>query len=143
MPTLQDIKRRITTVEKTQQITVVAGTLKLSLAQYREMAAFSQFASDLDASTQRLLARGERLTGDVGEVVDRRIEFHGASGSNEFELHPPALAVAPRRIIAEPHSLKVTPTQRRSERTDHPNPLGPDLDARDVAKGGARAEGEK
>ncbi|HLY58007.1 MAG TPA: F0F1 ATP synthase subunit alpha, partial [Stellaceae bacterium] len=40
----------------------VAGTIKLELAQYREMAAFSQFASDLDASTQRLLARGARLT---------------------------------------------------------------------------------
>lgn len=40
----------------------VSGSIKLELAQYREMAAFSQFASDLDASTQRLLARGERLT---------------------------------------------------------------------------------
>ncbi len=40
----------------------VAGTIKLELAQYREMAAFAQFASDLDAATQRLLARGSRLT---------------------------------------------------------------------------------
>src|SRR3954447_16060340 len=40
----------------------VAGSIKLELAQYREMAAFSQFASDLDAATQRLLARGSRLT---------------------------------------------------------------------------------
>ena len=40
----------------------VAGTLRLDLAQYREMAAFSQFASDLDASTQQLLSRGARLT---------------------------------------------------------------------------------
>ncbi len=40
----------------------VAGGIKLDLAQYREMAAFAQFGSDLDASTQRLLARGERLT---------------------------------------------------------------------------------
>ena len=40
----------------------VAGSIKLELAQYREMAAFAQFASDLDASTQRLLSRGERLT---------------------------------------------------------------------------------
>ncbi|SCA57749.1 F1 sector of membrane-bound ATP synthase, alpha subunit [Candidatus Terasakiella magnetica] len=40
----------------------VAGSVKLELAQYREMAAFAQFASDLDASTQQLLARGERLT---------------------------------------------------------------------------------
>jgi F-type H+-transporting ATPase subunit alpha len=40
----------------------VAGSVKLELAQYREMEAFAQFASDLDASTQRLLARGSRLT---------------------------------------------------------------------------------
>ena len=40
----------------------VAGPIKLSLAQYREMAAFAQFGSDLDAATQRLLNRGARLT---------------------------------------------------------------------------------
>jgi F-type H+-transporting ATPase subunit alpha len=40
----------------------VAGTIKLELAQYREMAAFAQFASDLDPTTQRLLSRGARLT---------------------------------------------------------------------------------
>jgi F-type H+-transporting ATPase subunit alpha len=40
----------------------VAGSIKGELAQYREMAAFAKFGSDLDASTQRLLARGERLT---------------------------------------------------------------------------------
>jgi F-type H+-transporting ATPase subunit alpha len=40
----------------------VAGSIKLDLAQYREMEAFSQFASDLDATTQKLLARGRRLT---------------------------------------------------------------------------------
>ena len=40
----------------------VAGKIKLELAQYREMAAFSQFSSDLDASTQQMLARGARLT---------------------------------------------------------------------------------
>jgi F-type H+-transporting ATPase subunit alpha len=40
----------------------VAGKIKGELAQYREMAAFAQFGSDLDATTQRLLARGARLT---------------------------------------------------------------------------------
>jgi F-type H+-transporting ATPase subunit alpha len=40
----------------------VAGSIKLDLAQYREIAAFAQFGSDLDASTQRLLNRGARLT---------------------------------------------------------------------------------
>jgi F-type H+-transporting ATPase subunit alpha len=40
----------------------VAGTLKLNLAQYREMAAFAQFGSDLDKATQEQLANGQRLT---------------------------------------------------------------------------------
>ena len=40
----------------------VAGSIKLELAQYREMAAFVQFGSDLDVSTQKLLNRGARLT---------------------------------------------------------------------------------
>ena len=40
----------------------VSGSIKLELAQYREMAAFAQFGSDLDASTQQLLNRGARLT---------------------------------------------------------------------------------
>lgn len=40
----------------------MAGTLKLELAQYREVAAFAQFGSDLDAATQYVLSRGARLT---------------------------------------------------------------------------------
>jgi F-type H+-transporting ATPase subunit alpha len=40
----------------------VAGSIKLDLAQFREMESFAQFSSDLDASTQKLLARGARLT---------------------------------------------------------------------------------
>ena len=40
----------------------VAGSIKLELAQYREMAAFAQFGSDLDAATQKLLNRGAKLT---------------------------------------------------------------------------------
>ena len=40
----------------------VAGSMKLELAQYREVAAFAQFGSDLDAATQALLNRGVRLT---------------------------------------------------------------------------------
>ena len=40
----------------------VAGSIKLELAQYREMAAFAQFGSDLDVTTQKLLNRGSKLT---------------------------------------------------------------------------------
>jgi F-type H+-transporting ATPase subunit alpha len=47
---------------QTKAMKKVAGSIKLELAQYREMEAFAQFASDLDASTRRLLQRGARLT---------------------------------------------------------------------------------
>lgn len=53
---------RVGSSAQTKAIKKVAGSVKLELAQYREMAAFAQFASDLDPATQRLLARGERLT---------------------------------------------------------------------------------
>ena len=53
---------RVGSAAQTKAMKKVAGSIKLELAQYREMAAFSQFASDLDAATQRLLNRGARLT---------------------------------------------------------------------------------
>ncbi len=53
---------RVGSAAQTKAMKKVAGSVKLELAQYREMEAFSQFASDLDAATQRLLARGARLT---------------------------------------------------------------------------------
>jgi F-type H+-transporting ATPase subunit alpha len=55
----------------------VAGRIKLELAQYREMAAFAQFASDLDAATQRLLSRGARLTEVLkqGQYVPMPVEL--------------------------------------------------------------------
>ncbi len=53
---------RVGSAAQVKAMRQVAGKIKLELAQYREMAAFSQFASDLDAATQRMLARGERLT---------------------------------------------------------------------------------
>jgi F-type H+/Na+-transporting ATPase subunit alpha len=53
---------RVGSAAQVKAMKQVAGTIKLDLAQYREMAAFAQFASDLDASTRRLLERGARLT---------------------------------------------------------------------------------
>ncbi|MBN9565318.1 MAG: F0F1 ATP synthase subunit alpha [Alphaproteobacteria bacterium] len=53
---------RVGSAAQVKAMKQVAGKIKLELAQYREMAAFAQFASDLDASTQKLLQRGERLT---------------------------------------------------------------------------------
>jgi len=56
--------------------------MKLELAQYREVAAFAQFGSDLDASTQQLLNRGVRLTellkqGQYGELYWRQADLNG------------------------------------------------------------------
>jgi F-type H+-transporting ATPase subunit alpha len=53
---------RVGSAAQTKAMKKVAGSIKLELAQYREMAAFAQFGSDLDASTQKLLNRGQRLT---------------------------------------------------------------------------------
>jgi len=53
---------RVGSAAQVKAMRQVAGSIKLELAQYREMAAFAQFGSDLDPATQRLLKRGERLT---------------------------------------------------------------------------------
>ncbi|CAG5924252.1 ATP synthase F(1) complex subunit alpha, mitochondrial [Menidia menidia] len=53
---------RVGSAAQTKAMKQVAGTMKLELAQYREVAAFAQFGSDLDAATQQLLNRGVRLT---------------------------------------------------------------------------------
>jgi len=53
-----------------------AGSLKLYLAQYREVAAFAQFGSDLDASTRFLLSRGARLTELLSSYI---VIYHNAS----------------------------------------------------------------
>jgi F-type H+-transporting ATPase subunit alpha len=53
---------RVGSAAQTKAMKKVAGKIKGELAQYREMAAFAQFGSDLDATTQRLLNRGSRLT---------------------------------------------------------------------------------
>jgi F-type H+-transporting ATPase subunit alpha len=73
----------------------VAGTMKLDLAQYREMAAFAQFASDLDPATQRQLARGQRLTEILKQgqyvpmdVVDQIVVIYAANNGyiDKYEL---------------------------------------------------------
>jgi len=53
---------RVGSAAQTKAMKKVAGSIKLELAQYREMAAFAQFGSDLDTSTQKLLNRGSKLT---------------------------------------------------------------------------------
>src|SRR5437667_4572 len=76
----------------------VAGSLRLDLAQYREMAAFAQFGSDLDQTTQRLLARGTRLVELLKQgqyqplSVERQILIIYA-GTNGFVDHLPESAL--------------------------------------------------
>ncbi len=66
---------RVGSAAQVKAMKQVAGRIKLELAQYREMAAFAQFASDLDASTQALLARGARLT----ELL-KQPQYHAGAG---------------------------------------------------------------
>ena len=66
----------------------VAGKIKLDLAQYREMASFAKFASDMDASTKHLIARGERLTKLLEQPV-----YHPMPVAEEVLAILPACAV--------------------------------------------------
>ncbi|KAI5636105.1 ATP synthase alpha/beta family, nucleotide-binding domain-containing protein [Phthorimaea operculella] len=67
---------RVGSAAQTKAMKQVAGSMKLELAQYREVAAFAQFGSDLDAATQQLLNRGMRLTELLkqGQYVPMAIE---------------------------------------------------------------------
>jgi F-type H+-transporting ATPase subunit alpha len=76
----------------------VAGTMKLDLAQFREMAAFAQFASDLDPATQRQLARGTRLTEMLKQgqyvpmdVIDQVVVIYAANHGYVDKYELPAL----------------------------------------------------
>ncbi len=85
----------------------VAGTLRLELAQYREMQAFAQFASDLDAATQQQLARGERLVEVLkqGQYVPKPVDeqvvmiFAGTKGFLD-ELPVEAIARYEKELIS-------------------------------------------
>jgi F-type H+-transporting ATPase subunit alpha len=72
----------------------VAGTLRLDLAQYREKAAFAQFGSDLDAATQKQLARGQRLTEILKQgqyqpmSVERQVVMIYAGTHNLLDKYP-------------------------------------------------------
>jgi len=77
----------------------IAGTLRLNLAQYREMAAFAQFGSDLDAATQKMLARGERLVEILKQgqyvplPVERQILVIYAASNGWIDDYDPAVVV--------------------------------------------------
>src|SRR3546814_12781934 len=67
---------------QTKAMKKVSGSIKLELAQYREMAAFAQFGSDLDASTQKLLNRGARLTELPKQAQFAPMPFEEQTASN-------------------------------------------------------------
>merc|ERR1719183_350911 len=91
---------RVGSAAQTKAYKSVAGTMKLDLAQYREVAAFAQFGSDLDAATQQLLSRGERLTELLkqGQYVPMSLEdqvvtvFCGVRGYLD--------AISPEQVVA-------------------------------------------
>jgi len=72
---------RVGSAAQNKSMKKVAGSIKLELAQYREMEAFSQFASDLDAATQQLLSRGSRLT----ELL-KQSQYSPVSSANQVVL---------------------------------------------------------
>ncbi|HTU63867.1 MAG TPA: F0F1 ATP synthase subunit alpha, partial [Polyangiales bacterium] len=76
----------------------VAGTMKLDLAQFREMEAFAQFASDLDAATKKQLSRGQRLTEALKQgqfvpmdVVDQVVLIYAANKGYIDDLPLPVI----------------------------------------------------
>ncbi len=79
---------------QTKAMKKVAGRLKLELSQFRELAAFAQFGSDLDASTQRQLERGRRLTELLKQPqyqplsLDRQVETLWAAGNGYVDQIP-------------------------------------------------------
>jgi len=80
---------RVGSSAQTNAMKSVAGPVKLELAQYREMAAFAQFGSDLDASTQKLLNRGARLTelmkqGQYSPMTNAEIVLVIYAGTNGY-----------------------------------------------------------
>jgi F-type H+-transporting ATPase subunit alpha len=72
---------RVGGAAQTKGIKQVAGTLRLALAQYRELEAFAQFASDLDASTKKQLLRGEKLT----EVL-KQLQYNPLSVAQQVSI---------------------------------------------------------
>merc|ERR1719450_1094105 len=75
---------RVGSKAQTKSMKQVTGSMKLDLAQYREVAAFSQFGSDLDQNTQNLLKRGERLT----ELLKQRQYKPQSSAQNLIDKIP-------------------------------------------------------
>ncbi|KAJ1349085.1 Alpha subunit of the F1 sector of mitochondrial F1F0 ATP synthase [Parelaphostrongylus tenuis] len=104
---------RVGSAAQTKAMKQVAGSMKLELAQYREVAAFAQFGSDLDASTQQLLNRGVRLTELLkqGQYVPMAIEeqvaviYAGVKGHLD-KVDPSAITKFEKEFLAHIRSTQ-------------------------------------
>ena len=99
---------RVGSAAQVKAMKQVAGSIKLDLAQYREMEAFAQFASDLDAATQRLLARGRRLTELLKQpqysplTVEEQVAVIYAGIKGHLDgVEPPKVGAFEERLLAE------------------------------------------
>ena len=130
---------RVGSAAQTKAMKKVAGKIKGELAQYREMAAFAQFGSDLDATTQRLLNRGARLTELLKQPQFSPLKMEEQvvviyAGVNGY-LDP----IPVNRVRAFEDGLAVAPAQpapRHSQR--HPRYPRPRRRDRGQAQGGGR-----
>ena len=111
----------------------VAGRLRLDLAQYREMAAFAQFGSDLDKSTQALLARGQRMT----EIL-KQDQYKPMSGRGADRHHLRGDERLPRRAAG----AGLPALREGAARLDAHEPVGPRDDDRREEGHQGRADGE-
>jgi len=128
----------------------VAGSLKLDLAQYREMAAFAQFGSDLDAATLRLLTRGERMVELLKQEqyqplpVEEQIVMIYAGGEGYYDKMPrdqvrPA-AVELIKYIKDKHADVLHAIRSSGKLDDVRDTLKAACDAFFASYGGAKAE---
>jgi hypothetical protein len=129
----------------------VAGTLRIALAQYRELAAFAQFGSDLDKATQAQLARGRRLTELLKQAqfspisVEKQVVTIYA-GTNGLPGRPAGRAVRPVREGALPIPGPLPPRPpggdrqegepgRRAQGEDQDGPRGLQAGVRGLTRG--------
>ncbi|WP_010183604.1 F0F1 ATP synthase subunit alpha [Sphingomonas sp. PAMC 26605] len=119
---------RVGSAAQTKAMKKVSGSIKLELAQYREMAAFAQFGSDLDASTQKLLNRGARLTELLKQAQFAPMPFEEQTvsifaGTNGFLDTVPVNAV-----------VRYEQAMLATMRSDHADLLTDIRDKRDLSK---------
>ncbi len=132
---------RVGSAAQTKAMKKVAGSIKLELAQYREMAAFAQFGSDLDAATQRLLNRGARLTELLKQPqfnpmpVEEQVVSIFAGVNGFLDAIPVASGHPLRGGAAQPHARGACATcSARSARPRRSTTTRPDSSSRSLGE---------